>query len=122
MTARLTDCTALCVFIPEGGTAAEFDPIRDVLEEAAPDYWMFVQPDTFMAFFVTNRNGPSRADRTVKLLAALKDSHSQIRDFRTGRASGQMVCEFAWFGFGRMKSMPLGEVANDAQKNARSAA
>jgi hypothetical protein len=86
---------------PEGGFAA-----RDRLNGLDPDYWLFLNPGTFHAYFRASRSGSSRARACLDALEPLRAVDRSLTDLECTLAEGTLLASFDRRG--RAMSMPLG--------------
>jgi hypothetical protein len=121
MAEQFEEFDVVCAFLANGIDAPEYHLLAEALNQAKPDAFLFIQPQTILACFLSKKDGAGRGDRAVELLNAVKRSNSNLAPLGLGRAKGTMLAEFSWFGFGGLKSMPAGDAVAEAQKRARAA-
>ena len=88
--------------------------VSEELERRGADWWQFLNPDSFIAFFASDRDGKTRADRCRIALQSLRPRHECLRELRFGEAEGPLIAAFDWRG--RITAMPLGGASNEAMR------
>jgi hypothetical protein len=104
----LGDCTG------EGFDERSLPPLVALVDSASPDYRQLFLPRGVGAFFVASSAAAQRADQFVTAAEELRTSHPQFERLGIGISSGDMIAEFSWFG--RVRSISLGTVANEASR------
>ncbi|MDQ2867362.1 MAG: hypothetical protein M3R59_02965 [Verrucomicrobiota bacterium] len=88
-------------------------------DSASPDYRQLLTPRGVAAFFVASSAAAQRANRLVAAAEQLRAGGSGFEGLGIGISSGEMIADFSWLG--RVRSTPLGAVANDASRLVSSA-
>jgi class 3 adenylate cyclase len=103
----------------EGLDESTLPPLVALIDSSSPDYRKLLTPRGIAAFFVASAAAAQRADELVAAAEQLRSSNSRFAGLGIGISSGDMVADFSWFG--RVRSAPLGAVANEASRLASSA-
>ncbi|PIP82040.1 MAG: hypothetical protein CO113_09315 [Elusimicrobia bacterium CG_4_9_14_3_um_filter_62_55] len=117
MSGRIEEFTVLCAIVPEGIDSEVNAILTPLIEQAKPDYWVLVQPESYILFFRTSKGGRTKSNAFQKSVRDLDLRNERVKDILFGEETGEMVVDMSWFG--KVKDMPLGEVANFAEKKAR---
>jgi class 3 adenylate cyclase len=103
----------------EGFDETTLPPLVALIASAWPDYREVIVPRGVAAFFIASAGAAQRADQLVTAAEQLRTSDSRFESLGIGISSGEMVADFTWFG--RLRSAPLGTVANEASRLVSSA-
>jgi len=103
----------------EGFDEITLPPLVALMDSSSPDYRQLLTPRGVAAFFVASTAAAQRADELVAAAEQLRSSDSRFESLGIGISSGDMIADFSWFG--RLRSPPLGTVANEASRLASSA-
>jgi len=114
--AREERCVILYAQVPDGVSPEQGYAIRDALNAAETNGWWFLNPGTFMAVFVVDRSGASRASACESNLVRLATEHPFWAGISIGMAEGKLFGAFS--GDGILESMPFGAVVSEAMRNA----
>ena len=94
-------------------------PLLALVDSVSPDYREVLPPRGIAAFFIASSVAAQKEDQLVTAAEQLRSSDSRFESLGIGISSGGMIADFSWFG--RVRSMPLGTVANDASRLVTSA-
>ena len=103
----------------EGFNERTLPPLIALVDSVSPDYREVFLPRGVGAFFVASSAAAQRADQLVAAAEELRTADPRFESLGIGISSGGMIAEFSRFG--RVRSMPLGTVANQASRLAASA-
>ena len=103
----------------EGFDETTLPPLVALIESASPDYRQVLTPRGVAAFFIASSAAAQRAGHLVVAAEHLRSSDSRFETLGIGISSGEMIADFSWFG--RLRSVPLGTVANEASRLVSSA-
>lgn len=88
--------------------------MRDVLDGSAPDGWWFLDPDAYLAAFLSAHAGMRRADDCIAAVETIRPLHQSLLPLVIGRAEGKLVATFDERG--GFASKPTGRAVNDAMR------
>jgi hypothetical protein len=91
-----------------------FSVLHGVFSASNADYWEFVNPASFVSFYLSSDNGAARANELVATLAELKKLMPDYELLGVGRATGDLVARFTWRGV--LKAAPRGAAFDEAMK------
>ena len=91
-----------------------FTVLHGIFSSANSDYWEFVNPATFLAFFLRSDDGDARAGELQATLAELKRIMPDYASLGVGRSNGELVAKFTWRG--KLKTAPQGIARDEAIK------
>jgi hypothetical protein len=91
--------------------ARHFNVLYGVFSSCGADYFAYVEPKMFQAYYLKTANGKRRADDLVATLRELKKLMPDYVGLGVGRAQGTLAARFGWNG--RIKQPPFGK---DVQK------
>ena len=91
--------------------------MRDVLDGLDSDGWWFLNPETFILAFRSSNSGDERAQACMTVLRRLANSVASLAKMAVGGAQGDVLCNLA--DAGHLDTPPLGEVVNEAYRQAR---
>ena len=86
--------------------ARHFNVLYGVFSSCGADYFAYVEPKMFQAFFLVSSMGKRRADDLVATLTELKKLMPDYVGVGVGRAQGNLAARFGWNG--AIKQPPLG--------------
>ncbi|MBM4161847.1 MAG: hypothetical protein FJ217_12225 [Ignavibacteria bacterium] len=89
-----------------------FTVLHGVFSAANSDFWEFVNPATFLAFFLRPDNGDTRAGELQATLAELKRIMPDYASLGVGWSKGELVATFTWRG--KIKTAPQGIARDEA--------
>jgi hypothetical protein len=117
MNSRSEDFIIVCA--TDKGTSSEevLLNLRSTFIQASPDYWEFINPGTFVAYFCLRKSGESRSQRLTSRLSDLIPGGSDSAEFGWGRAMGRLIAAFDEDD--HVTTAPLGNAVNEAMKLAR---
>jgi hypothetical protein len=98
--------------------ARHFNVLYGVFSSCGADYFAYVEPKMFQAFFVRSSNGKRRADDLAATLAELKKLMPDYVGLGVGRSQGQLAAKFGWTG--KIKQPPTGGEVQKAGAEASS--
>lgn len=104
----------LSFVVREGVSADAGLAIRDALDAEAPDWWSFLNPGSFLVFFLSANSGLMRAGRCRAAIEAIRPRHDSLVGLRFGESEGPLIGTFDRHG--RLTSMPMGRVVNEAMR------
>jgi class 3 adenylate cyclase len=103
----------------EGFDETTLPPLVDLMDSASPDYRQLLSPRGVAGYFVASSAAVERADQLIAAAEQLRQSSTRFETLGIGISSGEMIADFSWFG--RLRSAPLGTVANEASRLVSSA-
>ena len=117
MSTKKEECFVVCVHENSGFNEANFIQVRDAFIDAHSDYWEFLNPSTFLAFFLQRKNGQDRGKYLISKIEYLKNNLPSHSTVGYGSSLGKLIVPYSLFG--KIKSSPLGTIVNDAMNMAR---
>src|SRR5215468_546740 len=103
----------------QGFDEAALPPLVELMDSAAPDYRQLLSPRGVAGYFLASGAGAQRADRLVAAAEQLRQSATRFERLGIGISAGKMTADLTMFG--RLRSAPLGTVANEASRLVSSA-
>jgi class 3 adenylate cyclase len=103
----------------EGFDEASLPPLVDLIDSASFDYRQLLVPRGVAGYFLASSGAAQRADRVVAAAEQLRQSATRFESLGIGISAGEMIADFTWPG--RLRSAPLGIVANEASRLVSSA-
>jgi class 3 adenylate cyclase len=103
----------------EGFDETSLPPLVHLIDSASPDYRQLLAPRGVAGYFVASSTAAERADRVVAAAERLRQSDTRFETLGIGINAGEMIADFTWFG--RLRSAPVGVVANEASRLVSSA-
>lgn len=91
--------------------ARHFNVLYGVFSSCGADYFAYVEPKMFQAYFLVSDQGKRRADDLVATLSELKKLMADYKGLGVGRSKGSLAARFGWNG--NIKQPPTG---GDVQK------
>jgi hypothetical protein len=91
--------------------ARHFNVLYGVFSSCGADYFAYVEPKMFQAYFLVSDQGKRRADDLVATLTELKKLMPDYIGLGVGRSKGSLAARFGWNG--KIKQPPVG---GDVQK------
>jgi hypothetical protein len=92
--------------------ARHFNVLYGVFSSCGADYFAYVEPKMFQAYFLKSADGKRRADDLVATLTELRNIMSDYLGLGVGRSQGSLEARFGWNG--RIKQPPVGEEVHKA--------
>jgi hypothetical protein len=86
--------------------ARHFNVLYGVFSSCGADYFAYVEPKMFQAFFLRSNIGTRRANDLVATLTELKKLMPDYVGLGIGRSHGSLAASFAWTG--KIKQPPMG--------------
>jgi hypothetical protein len=86
--------------------ARHFNVLYGVFSSCGADYFAYVEPKMFQAYFQLSSGGKRRADDLVATLAELKKLLPDYVGLGVGRSQGSLAARFGWNGM--IKQPPVG--------------
>jgi class 3 adenylate cyclase len=98
----------------EGFDETSLPLLVDLMDSASPDYRQLLSRRGVAGYFVASSDAAERADRLVAAAEQLRQSATRFESLGIGISAGDMIADFTLFG--RLRSAPLGTVANEASR------
>lgn len=117
---QMLDFEVVCASEDKVLDARHFNVLYGVFSSCSADFFAYVEPKMFQAFFLTSEIGKRRADDLVATLAELKKMMADYSGLGIGRASGNLTARFTWTG--KLKRPPVGEALHKAIEQAKAQA
>jgi hypothetical protein len=92
--------------------ARHFNVLYGVFSSCGADYFAYVEPKMFQAYFLVSSGGKRRADDIAATLRELKKLMPDYVGLGVGRSRGKIATRWGWSG--RIKQPPVGEVVKKA--------
>ena len=86
--------------------ARHFNVLYGVFSACGADYFAYVEPKMFQAYYLKTAKGKRRADDLVATLRELKKLMPDYLGLGVGRSQGILAARFGWTG--AIKQPPLG--------------
>jgi len=86
--------------------ARHFNVLYGVFSSCGADYFAYVEPKMFQAYFLMSPDRKRRADDLVATLKELKILMPDYVGLGVGRSQGSLAARFGWNG--RIKQPPIG--------------
>jgi len=109
-------CVIVCAYFGETITPDQCFLVREMLNGLDTDGWWFWQPGNFMIVFRSSRAAAERATACQSALARLSKETPSFPHVGLGSAEGDVLCGIA--SDGHVDTMPLGNVVNEAFRQA----
>jgi class 3 adenylate cyclase len=103
----------------DGFDETSLPPLVDLIDSASPNFRQLLVPRGVAGYFVASAAAAERADRVVAAAEQLRQPGTPFERLGIGISAGEMIADFTWFG--RLRSAPLGTVANEASRLVSSA-
>jgi hypothetical protein len=110
MSARRTKFILVRLNDDWGFNEQSFPALRDIVSSAKPDCWDFLNPGTFMAYFLPQNDGAQQAKELIDKAMNLAKSDSNFSGLSIEKSECELLAEFDWRG--KLKSSPIGIPAN----------
>jgi len=92
--------------------ARHFNVLYGVFSSCGADYFAYVEPKMFQAYFLMSPDRKRRADDLVATLKELKILMPDYVGLGVGRCQGSLAARFGWNG--RIKQPPIGREVQKA--------
>ncbi len=106
----------VCASYSRGLDERRFAVLYGVFSASNSDYWEFVNPASFVGYFLKSSNGEVRAEELISTLSELKRLMPDYANLGLGRATGDLVGRFTWRG--KLRAAPQGLTLDEAMKQA----
>jgi hypothetical protein len=117
MSAKREECVVVCMYENSGFTKANYFQVREACIDAQSDYWGYINPGTFLVFFLQQKNGCNRRNNLISRMKYLKNNSSIHATIGYGSSLGKVIVSFSVTE--KIKSSPLGMAENDVVDMAR---
>ncbi|MGA3288150.1 MAG: hypothetical protein ABSD46_12070 [Bacteroidota bacterium] len=117
MRAKKEECYIVCVSNPDGFIETNYFQIRDLFVDAKTDYWEYLNPHTFIAFFLQRKDGHNRVNYLISKIEDLKNNSPIHANIGIGSSVGKLIIPFSLLG--KIKGKPIGTEIDNAIKIAK---
>jgi hypothetical protein len=94
----------------------QFNILRGIFSACASDYWEFISPATFVAFFLRSEKGNARAQDLFTTLTELRKMMPEYENVHAARSEGALKANFTWLG--KLRASPQGSAFDAAVRGA----
>lgn len=88
------DFVVLALCDPDGLAEEPAFAVRDLLNAQKPEGWWFLNPGSFMVFFLSALSGAERATACAAAIQKVQDTLPSLSGLRYGRSEGPLVANF----------------------------
>jgi hypothetical protein len=117
MKTRSEQFVIICAIDKGASTESTVLRLRDVFDNVCADYWEFLNPGTFVAYFRDSNSGELKAQELIRALSELSRDQQADLQFAKGLSRGQLIAAFD--SSDRITQAPMGLAVNEAMRMAR---
>lgn len=110
-------CIIVCAYVEDDLAPEHAYLVRDTLNNLDTDGWWFFNPGTFIVAFRSSKAAAKRASACQSALAGLSQDIAALKHLGVGSAEGPALTTLA--SAGHLDTPPLGNVVNEAFRQAR---
>jgi hypothetical protein len=112
--ARRAEFIVVCASDRRSLDERRFSVLYGVFSSSGSDHWEFINPATFVAFFLNSPGGATLARDLRSTLTELKRVMPDYATLGLGQSTGTYLAHFSWRG--KIKTLPKGSALADVMR------